>query len=152
MSKLLWWDSQFCFQCQNFGDENLNFVSKCQKYCEAEQNLSHSAKKSVRRLTILSSRWLILGLWFFWDFGYYGTVVILGLRSLGLCISNVTLKLLIEKTSCREKRNTNWAILRNFSPCRLDDDETKNSPPKEIPKSNHSCTNQFWNPIANVSV
>ena len=106
MSKLLWWDSQFCFQCQNFGDENLNFVSKCQKFCEAEHNLSHSAEKSVRWLTILSSRWLILGLWFFWDFGYYGTVVILGLRSLGLCVSNLTLKLLIEKTSCREKRNT----------------------------------------------
>ena len=49
------------------------------------------------------------------------------------------------------KKNNNWSLLADFSPNRYEVNE-KAFFERKTPKSIHSLSNNFWNPIANVSV
>ena len=49
------------------------------------------------------------------------------------------------------KKSKIGAILVDFSPSRYERDERRQTPTK-TPKAVRSWSNQFWNPIANVSV
>ena len=66
--------------------------------------------------------------------------------------TRIPLNLIIEKNSCRQKRNKNEQFLQiSVHAVHYDDDEMRHIPTKNF-SSNNLWSNQFRNPMANNSV